>query len=229
MEGWREGVGKVRCKKIRWMLALHGSGELSAEEQDLVEIHLASCEKCRQELARLSEVPSLVQSLHGDTWWADVSASVRERLSTSGAESSPPQAKPSEVKISGMRNQRATWQPGRVGSLAAAVVERPIWQPLLIGLLAVIIVVGASLAVVHPWAGDNMIQAAADLARNDPQVRAMLGEGEIETEVVLAGEIAYVECRLKDIFDSAVVNVTINTEDMTVIDVNREATAIPPP
>lgn len=203
----------MKCKRVRWLLALYGSGELSPEEQEMVETHLASCERCRQEVAQLSEVPALIQSLHGDTWWADVSLPMRERLNASGVKSGPSEAKPIKDEKKGMMREMPIWRPGRIGSLAAAIMERPVWQPVLVSLLAVIIVVGASLAVMHPWAGDNMGQAVAELARNNPQVQVILGEEEIETEVVLAGAIAQVRCSTEAAFVTAVVN----TENMRVM------------
>ena len=102
MKCWREEVSAVNCKKVRWLLALYGSGELSPEEQEMVEDHLASCKKCRHELARLGEVPALIQSLHGDTWWADVSSPIRERLNASGAIRTPSQAKPIKAEKKGI-------------------------------------------------------------------------------------------------------------------------------
>jgi len=222
-------VSEVKCKKVRWLLALCGSGELSPEEQEVVESHLASCEKCRQELDRLSEVPALIQSLHGDAWWADVSSQIRERLNASGAKGSPSQAKPIEAEGKGIIGERPIWRPARIGSLAAAIMERPIWQPVLVSLLAAIVIVAASLAVTHPWEGDNVALAAGEAARNNPQVQAMLGsgEGQIETEVVLTGEIAGVKCNSKETFGT-VVNVVVNTENMMVMAIHAEAITLDP-
>ena len=215
----------MKCRKVRWLLALYGSGELSSKEQEMVETHLASCEKCRQELARLSEVPALIQSLHGDTWWADVSLPIRERLNASCVKSSPLRAKPIKADKKGVITERPIWQPVRISSLAVAIMERPIWQPVLVSLLAVIIIVAASLAVMHPWAGNNIAQFAAEVARNNSQVQTILGEGEIETEVVVVGEIAHVKCSIKDTFVTAVVN----TENMTVMAIHTEAITLHPP
>ncbi|MFC1993698.1 anti-sigma factor family protein [Chloroflexota bacterium] len=70
----------MSCKKFRWMLALHDSGELSPEENQKVQAHIDGCEKCRQERGQLSKIPTLLESLHSDSWSADVSAQVREHL-----------------------------------------------------------------------------------------------------------------------------------------------------
>jgi hypothetical protein len=213
----------VKCKQVRWLLALYGSGELSSEEQEMVETHLDSCEKCRQELARLSKVPALIQSLHGETWWADVSLPIRERLNASRAKSSPSQEKPINAEKKGTIRERPSWRLVPIRSLAAAVIERPAWQSMLISLLAVIIIVGASLAVIHPWEGDNVAQAA-ELAKNNPQVQAILSEGEIETEVELTGEIARVKCSI----DEAFVTTLVDTENMRVMVLHAEAITIEP-
>jgi len=218
----------VKCKKVRWLLALYDSGELSPNEQEMLEAHLASCEKCRQELARLSEVPALIQSLHDDTWWADVSSPIRERLNASGAKSSPSQAKPIKAEKKGVITGRPIWRPVRVSSLAVAIMERPIWQPVLVSLLAVIIIVAAGLAVMHPWVGNNIAQAAGEAARNNLQVQTILGKGEIETEVVVVGEIAHVKCSIQDNFADTFVTAVINTEDMTVVAIHTEAITFHP-
>ena len=217
----------MKCKKVRWLLALYDSGELSPEEQDMVETHLASCEKCRQDLARLSEVPALIQSLHGDTWWADVSSPIRERLNASGARRSPSQVTPIKAEKKGMMREIPVWRSVRISSLAVAIMERPIWQPVLVSLLAVIIIVGVGLAVMHPWVGNN-IALAADAARNNPQVQAILGEGEIETEVVLIAEIAHVKCSIKDTFNDTFVTVVVNTDNMKVMAIHATATTLHP-
>jgi len=229
MKCWREEVSAVKCKKVRWLLALYGSGELSSEEQEMVEGHLASCKRCRQELARLGEVPALIQSLHGDTWWADVSSPIRERLNASGAIRSPSQAKPIKAEKKGIMREIPVWRPVRISSLAVAIMERPIWQPVLASFIAVIIFVAAVLVVMHPWVGNNIAQAAGEVARNNSQVQTILGEGEIETEVVVIGEIALVKCSMRDTFDTPLVNVVVNTENMRVMAIHIETGTLHPP
>jgi hypothetical protein len=228
-KGWREEVSAVNCKKVRWLLALYDSGELGPKEQEMVETHLASCEKCRQELARLSEVPALIQSLHGDTWWADVSSPVMERLNASKAQSGSSQAKPIKTEKKGVLTETPIWRPVRINSLAVAIMERPIWQPVLISLLAVIIIVAAGLAVMHPWIGNNIAQAAGEAARNNSQVQTILGEGEIETEVVVVGEIAHVKCSIQDTFADTFVTAVVETMSMTVVAIHTETTTLHPP
>ena len=112
----------MKCKDIRWMLALYDTGELSAKEKKITEAHLAECVKCRQELARLNQVPEMMQSLQGETWWADVGASVKEQISAGAAE-------PGRLK----RKRRAAGMPT--------------WQRALAGVLALIIVAVTSLVI----------------------------------------------------------------------------------
>jgi hypothetical protein len=198
-------VDEVRCKGIRWMLALYDSGELSPEEQEKVEAHLASCERCRQELTQLSKVPALIQSLHEDTWWADVSSPVMERLNASKAKRDPSQAKAIKAEKKGIKVGRAPW------------------QLVLTSLLVVAIVVGAILAVIHPWEGDNVAQAA-DAARNNLQVQAILGGEDIEdievTNVEIRGRIAYVECRARGVPDVTLM-VEVDPEAMRVLHIQQ--------
>ena len=214
----------MRCKETRWRLAAYDSGELSHEEQKMVEAHLASCDRCRRKLARLSKVPALIQSLNDETWWADVSLPVKESLDASEAKTGPSQARSTKSEKKGIVRERPIWRPVSMSSLATAIMERPIWQPVLISLLALIIVVGASLAVIRPWVGDNLAHAAAEAAGENPQVRAILGEEGIETEAEVAGGIARVKCSTEETFVTALVD----TETMKVTAIYAEAITLEP-
>jgi len=215
----------MKCKEIRWLLALYGSGELSPEEQEMAETHLASCEKCRQELSRLSEVPALIQSLHGDTWWADVSSTVREYINAYGEKGVPSNIKPIKTEKKGITMGLPKWRPVHIGSIATAIMERPVWQRALVTVSALLLIALASSLVIRPWEGNNISQLALDLAQNNSQVQAILGERETETEVVLMDGIANVEFRTNEVFVSAVINV----EDMRVMSIHREALTFLPP
>jgi len=215
----------MKCKDIRWLLALYGSGELSSKEQEMAETHLASCEKCRQELSRLSEVPALIQSLHGDTWWADVSSPVREHMNAYSGKGVPTKIKPIKAKKKGVMIGLPKWRPVHIGSIAAAIIERPLWQRALVTVSALLLIALASSLVIRPWEGNNISQLALDLAQNNSQVQTMLGEGVPETEVGLMNGIANVEFSTNEVFVTAVVNV----EDMRVIAIHRQALIFNPP
>jgi len=193
MRSWRGEVSEVKCKEVRWRLAPYDSGELSHEEQQMVEAHLASCDRCRQKLARLSKVPALLQSVHDDTWWADVRSPVMERLRASADQTGPSRAK--------------TIKAGKT-----RVAGRPIWHPALISLVAVIIIVGAIVGVIYPRGGNNVAQAA-DAARGNPQVQAILGEEDIEViKVEIADPNAYVHLSSRQ----ATVEVQVDLETIEV-------------
>jgi anti-sigma factor RsiW len=51
----------VTCDRIRNQLGAFADRELSATERSAVEEHLRSCEKCREEMARLERLASTVQ------------------------------------------------------------------------------------------------------------------------------------------------------------------------
>lgn len=208
----------MKCKDIRWMLALYNSGELNPEEQEMTETHLASCIKCRQELARISVVPDLIQSLNDDTWWADVSLSVRECISTS-------REKPGRIKEEGITTGMPIWRPARIGSLATAVMERSTWQRVLVSALALIVIAATSIFILRPWEDNNVTQLALDTAQNNPQVQALLGEDVPETTVVHMDGVAHVKFSTKDVIVSAVVNI----ENLRVIAIHREALTFQPP
>jgi anti-sigma factor RsiW len=201
----------MKCKEIKWMLALYGSGELSPEEQEIVETHLAACGKCRQELAHISKVPELIQSLKGETWWADVSSSVKEHITT-GRE------KPGGIKEKDITTGITAWRPARIGSLATTIIERPIWQRVLVSALAIIVIAATSLVIIRPWGDNNITQLAVDTAQNNHQVQALLGERVPESEVENMGGVALVKFATENIIVSAVVDV----ETLRVMAIQRE-------
>jgi len=214
----------MKCKDIRWMFALYDSGELSPEEQEMAETHLASCEKCRQELTRLSKVPDLIQSLHGDTWWADVSSTVREQINTYGEKGVPSKVRPIKTEKKGITMGLPKWRPVHIGSIAAAIMERPVWLRAIVVSTLVLIALTSTL-LIRPWEGNNISQLALDLAQNNSQVQTMLGERVPETQVELIDGIANVGFSTNEVLVTAVVNV----EDMRVMAIHIQALIFLPP
>jgi hypothetical protein len=219
----------MKCKDIRWMLSLYDSGELSPEEQEIAETHLASCEKCRQELARISDVPELIQSLHGDTWWADVSSPVREKINASVREGTPPRIRQTQADRKGKMIRVPEWRPIRIGSIAETFLERPVWQRTLVIVSALLLIALTSWLVIRPWEYNNISQLVLNLAQNNAQVQSILGERETETDVVISDGIASVRFSAEEIIVSTMVNV----EDPRVMSIHVEAltflTPGPPP
>jgi len=201
------------------MLSLYDSGELSLEEQEIAETHLASCEKCRQELARISGVPELIQSLHGDTWWADVSSSVREQINASVREGTPPRIRQTKADKKGVMIGVPEWRPIRIGSIAETFLERPVWQRALVIVSALLLIALTSWVVIRPWEYNNISQLVLDLAQNNAQVQSILGERETETDVVISDGIASVKFSAEEIIVSTMVNV----EDLRVMSIHVEA------
>ena len=208
----------MKCKDTRWMLALYGSGELSPEEQEMVEIHMAACEKCRQELARISKVPELIQSLHGETWWADVSSSVRENIST-GRE------KPGRIKEEGITTGTPALRPTRFGSLAAAVMERPVWQRVLASVLALVAVTTTSIFILRPWGDNDVTQLALETAQNNTQVQILLGGGTPEPSIEQLDGLTQVKFTTMEV----IVSVVVDTDNLRVAAIQRQALIFQPP
>ena len=218
----------MKCRDIKWMLSLCDGGELSPEEQKIVETHLASCEKCRQELARLSHVPELIQSLHGDTWWADVSSSVREQIGASAREGAPPGTGRTGSDKTGATTGVPGWRPARTGSIAEAFLERPVWQRALV-VVAVILIALTSLLVIRPWQYGDISQLVLNSAQNNAEVQSILGEREAETDVVVSDGTASVRFSAADV----IVSTTVNVEDLRVMSIHVQALTFlvpgPPP
>ena len=215
----------MKCRDIRWMLSLYDSGELSPEEQKIAETHLASCEKCRQELARISGVPQLIQSLHGDTWWADVSSSVREQIDASVREGAPQRIRRTRADKKGAMTGVSGWRPTRIGSLAEAFLERPVRQRALVIVAAVFLIAVTSLVVIRPWQYGNISQLVLNSAQKNAQVQSILGESETETDVVVSDSIAGVRFTAADVIVSTMVNV----EDLRVMSIHVQALTFLPP
>ena len=215
----------MKCRDIAWMLSLYDSGELSPEEQKIVETHLASCEECRQELARISGVPALIQSLHGDTWWADVSSSVREQIGASAREGTPLTTGRTGVDKKRVTTGVPDWRPIRVGSLAAAFSERPVWQRALAAVSAFLLIAVVSLVVIRPWQYGDISQLVLTSAQSNAQVQSILGESEAETDVVFSDGVASVRFTAVDVIVSTMVNV----EDLRVMSIHVQALTFLPP
>jgi len=214
----------MKCRDIEWMLSLYDSGELSSEEQKIAETHLASCEKCQQELAHVSGVPALIQSLHGDAWWADVGSSVRERIDASARQGTPLTTGRTGADKKGVMTGAPGWRPSRIGSIAEAFLERPVWQRALV-IAAVFLVALTSLLVIRPWQYGDISQLVLNSAQNNAEVQSILGEGEAETDVVVSDGIASVKFSTADVIVSTVVDV----EDLRVMSIHVQALTFLPP
>jgi anti-sigma factor RsiW len=215
----------MKCRDVKWMLSLYDSGELSPEEQKIAETHLASCEKCRQELARISGVPALIQSLHGDTWWADVSSSVREQIGVSAREGGPPGTRRTRADKNGVTTGVPGWRPTRVGSVAEGFLERPVWQRALVVAAAVFLIAVVSLVVIRPWQYGNISRLVLTSAESNAQVQSILGESEAETDVVVSDGTASVRFTAADV----IVTTMVNVEDLRVMSIQIQALTFLPP
>jgi hypothetical protein len=200
------------------MLALYDSGELSPEEQEMAETHLTSCGKCRQELARISKVPELIQSLHGETWWADVSSSVKEYISAS-------REKLGRIKERDITTGMPIWRPARIGSLVMAITERPILQRVIVSALALIVIAATSIFLLHPWGDDDITQLALDTAQSNVQVQVLLGEEIPQTIVEHIDGFTQVKFTSMEVIVSAIVDI----ENLRVTAIHRQALIFQPP
>jgi hypothetical protein len=207
------------------MLSLCDSGELSPEEQKIAETHLASCEKCRQELARVKDVPALIQSLHGDTWWADVSSSLRAQIGASVGEGTPQGTRRTRADKQGAATGVPVWRSGRIGSIGEAFLERPAWQRALAVVSAILLIAVVSLVVIRPWQYGDISQLVLNSAQNNAQVRSILGESEAETDVVVSDGVASVRFTAADVIVSTMVDV----EDLRVMSIHVQALTFLPP
>ena len=64
----------MNCSQMKMLLPAYASDELSAEDREMVELHLVSCARCRSELADLTSLQSqlaLLQTIPVDTEIAD--------------------------------------------------------------------------------------------------------------------------------------------------------------
>jgi hypothetical protein len=215
----------MKCRDVEWMLSLYDSGELSPEEQKIAETHLASCEKCRQELAHISGVPALIQSLHGDTWWADASSSVREQIGVSAREGGPPGTRRTRADKNGVTTGVPGWRPTRVGSVAEGFLERPVWQRALVVAAAVFLIAVVSLVVIRPWQYGNISRSVLTSAQNNAEVQSILGESETETDVVVSDGIASVRFTAGEV----IITTMVSVEDLRVMSIHVQVLTFLPP
>jgi len=101
------------------------------------------------------------------------------------------------------------------------VSRQPIWKTAVFGMLALILVIGLSLTILSP-ANDSAY--AADIVKNSPEVKAVLGDGEVEVvKVIVVDGRATVIAKGENGVVKAEVN--LKTKDVTEVDKIPEPTA----
>ncbi len=105
--------------ELRQDLGVYVLGALDRETRDRLDRHLARCQDCREELARLAVLPGLLQHIRD----AGVGAPSAAGLDDAGADGSVPPVEPVLARIAAQRRRsRRRWVASLGGVAAAALV-----------------------------------------------------------------------------------------------------------
>jgi len=162
----------VKCEDVNELLIPYLDDELGKEEKKVVELHLSTCLRCREELETL----------------AAIRTGARQALKVMAAKAIPPEQswKVIEQRLAGKRQPKIALLSGAKSKLEGGInmikgglVSRPpAWKPAVIGVLVAALAVGLAL-VIPPHLGQSQEVLAAEIAQNDPWVRELLPEGAV--------------------------------------------------
>lgn len=163
----------MNCKDAEKLIAAFLDGELTDKEQDLVREHIATCQRCREEveaLARTQNSLRRVLKLEAAKYIPSPNAwgRLRQRITK---EEQP------EVATSGLAGSILK-AIKRIG-MGRLISRRLSWKTVLVGILALALVV--SLAVMIPSLfGQDPKALAADITFDSPEVQAALSDKKLE-------------------------------------------------
>lgn len=156
----------MNCKDVNKLLLGYLDEEVSPEEREAIEAHLSACSSCREEMEALAKTQrELRQAFKAITARVSPSpyawATIKQQLITE-------------------EHRRA-----RILDLAKSKMEegveilksrRPVWQTALVSALSIALVLGLCLTIPTLLRQPSVETRVANIAENDPQVKAFLGE-----------------------------------------------------
>ncbi|MBA7616467.1 hypothetical protein ES703_23763 [subsurface metagenome] len=168
----------MKCKDVTELLAAYLDNEVTSDEREQIEAHLSACPSCREELEPLAATQTNLRhafklaaaraSPSPRAW-----AAVKQRLAV---EERP------RVTIWGLANSKL--KGGKDIVIRGLVLRQPVWKTAVIGVLAVALIAGLGLGTLL-LPGQSSEALAAEIAKNDPQVRLALSGGEVEVVKVV--------------------------------------------
>ena len=167
----------MNCKDIREFLTTYLDGEVTSEEREQIRAHLSACPRCREELEALAITRhNLRQALKLMAAKATPSpqawARLRQRL----------EAEQTKITIWSLAKSKLK---GVIDIIMRGLVSRqPVWKTALGSALAIALIIGLTVGL-PSLNGQSSEALAAEIAENSPQVKAALGDEEIEVVRVI--------------------------------------------
>lgn len=211
----------MNCNKVKELLISYLDNEVSHQDRDSIETHLAACPGCREEMEALAETQrELRQALESMTAGVSPSphawATVKQRIAAEEG-----------YKV-GILNQRIAKLKRGIGLLTA---PRPVWQTALASAVSVGLIIGLCLAIPSWLEQSSLEEQIAAIAEQDPQVQELLGdESTLNTVVpvkVAEGNIFYYRITYEVKGDpeigleQMVVDATVDLEEARVVGVQN--------
>lgn len=166
----------MNCKDVNKKLLFYLDNELNEKENRSVELHLASCPRCREELEALSETQSILKqgfqsmaSKSAPVWaWAEL-----------------------ESRLAMLDDTKPDCKRQAVSRIKDFVTWKPKWKPVLSSILTIALLVTSALFV------SNVVSPTAEamaneIATDSPEVKALSGGVPVVEATRVSGTVAYV-------------------------------------
>ncbi|MDD4230428.1 MAG: zf-HC2 domain-containing protein [Dehalococcoidales bacterium] len=198
----------MNCKDVNKRIADFLSGELSQKEKEQVLGHLAGCNKCREGIKALTDIEKRLRQLFDmNTAGYSIPDNMLERIKARIALEEQAEGKGEEQNKKKLIPRRE-WIPWRLS-----------WKKAFAGALIICLVVVLSV-IIPIFVSDNGEVLAIDIALNDPQVQAILGDRKpynIETSEIGDDEHTFV---ILNIDSELLIIAEVNTGKKEVVQVS---------
>jgi len=121
-----QGQPNLNCKQMEEALDAYFDLELSPEEAEAVELHLADCTACNAKLADIEMVVSQLKSLPAVDWSGDLSDAIEARIlaqsQAASSEAANPQDSPNASNVVALNSRSSVRPNSRAGGIKTGYI-----------------------------------------------------------------------------------------------------------
>ena len=121
-----QGQPNLNCKQMEEALDAYYDLELSPEEAEAVELHLADCTACNAKLADIEMVVSQLKSLPAVDWSGDLSDAIEARIlaqsQAASSEAANPQDSPNASNVVALNSRSSARPNSRAGGIKTGYI-----------------------------------------------------------------------------------------------------------
>ena len=121
-----QGQPNLNCKQMEEALDAYFDLELSPEEAEAVELHLADCTACNAKLADIEMVVSQLKSLPAVDWSGDLSDAIEARIlaqsQAASSEAANPQDSPNASNVVALNSRSSARPNSRAGGIKTSYI-----------------------------------------------------------------------------------------------------------